>query len=151
MNGYCNATLLGNLTRDPELKYTTPRGAAVCEFSLACNSKWTGEDGQLRERVEFIECVAWNKAAETISSFVRKGSPLFISGALQQQTWEDRQTGKQRSKLVVKVDVFRFIDGKRDNEERAGRSADTAPQMPRQTAAAPPADDAPMQGDDVPF
>jgi single-strand DNA-binding protein len=102
--------LMGNLTRDPQLKYT-PSQMAVCDFGLAINRKWKGNDGQMHEEVCFVDCTAWSRTAENIQKYVTKGRPLFVEGRLHYHTW-DGPDGKKRSKLDVVVDSFQFIDSK---------------------------------------
>lgn len=105
--GFNKVTLLGNLTRDPELK-TTSGGRSVCSFSLAVNRTWRNADGEQQEAVDFIDCVAWGKAGEIINQYMQKGRPLLVAGRLQQDTWE--QDGNKRSKIEVVVEDFNFID-----------------------------------------
>lgn len=101
----------GNLTRDPELKYT-PGGAAVCEFAIAVNEKWTDQrTNEKREEVSFIECVAWARGAEVIAEYMRKGSSIYVSGKLKQDRWDDKSTGQKRSKIRVTVRDFQFLGG----------------------------------------
>lgn len=106
--GFNKVTLVGNLTRDPELR-TTSGGRSVCSFSLAVNRTWRNADGEQQEAVDFIDCVAWGKAGEIISQYMKKGRPLLVAGRLQQDTWE--QDGNKRSKIEVVVEDFNFIDG----------------------------------------
>lgn len=113
--GFNKVILLGNLTRDPELR-TTPNGRSVCSFSLAVNRSWRGADGETQEAVDFFDCTAWAKAGEIIAQYTQKGRPLLVSGRLQSRSWE--QDGKKRSKVEVVVEDFNFIGG--------GGSADNA-------------------------
>jgi single-strand DNA-binding protein len=136
--------LIGNMTRDPQLRYT-PSNAAVCEFGIAVNRKWTDKAGQKQEEVTFIDCTAWAKTGELINEHLRKGSPIFIEGRLKLDQWEDKQGGGKRSKLSVVVENFQFIGGKGDGEQPQGREKFTKPDKPQ---GSPIEDDA---GLDVPF
>lgn len=106
--GFNKVVLMGNLTRDPEVR-TTPSGQSVANFSLAVNRTWKGADGQQQEAVSYIDCVAWGKPGEIIAQYVQKGRPLLVSGRLDQRSWE--QDGQKRSKVEVVVEDFNFIDG----------------------------------------
>ena len=107
--------LIGNLTKDPELKYT-PGSSAVCSFTIAVNKKWTGKDGEKKEDVAFIECEAWQKTAEIIAEYLKKGSPIYIEGELKQDRWE--KEGQKHSKIKVKVSNVQFL-GKGQKETKA--------------------------------
>ncbi len=106
--GFNKVTLLGNLTRDPELR-TTPSGQNVCSFSLAVNRSWRSKDGEQKEAVDYFDCSAWGKAGEIIEQYTQKGRPLLVSGRLQSRSWE--QEGQKRSKVEVVVEDFNFIGG----------------------------------------
>ena len=108
--------LIGNLTRDVELKYTTS-GAAVANFGLAVNRTYTNSDGEKVDDVCFVDVVAWNKLAEICGDYLAKGRPIFLEGRLQMDNWED-QDGKKRSKLKVVAQNIQFLgSGKADNSE----------------------------------
>lgn len=104
--GFNQVTLMGNLTRDPELR-TTSGGRSVCSFSLAVNRTWRDSDGNQKEAVTFVDCTAWGKAGEIISQYMQKGRALLVSGRLESSSWE--QEGKKRTKLEVIVEDFNFI------------------------------------------
>ena len=106
--GFNKVTLMGNLTRDPELR-TTPTGQSVCGFSLAVNRTWRNADGEQQEAVDYIDCNAWGKAGEIISQYMQKGRAILVSGRLQQRSWE--QDGQKRSKVEVVVEDFNFVGG----------------------------------------
>ena len=143
MANYNKVLLMGNLTRDPALRYL-PSQQAVADFGLAVNRKFRTADGQDREEVMFIDCSAWGKTAETINQYFQKGKPIFIEGRLKLDTWEDKQGGGKRSKHVVVVENFQFVGGREGGGAPAGASGQGAPasggdeydQRPRQ--AAPP-------------
>lgn len=109
---YNRTILAGNTTRDPELR-VTPKGTAICQFSLAVNRQWKNEAGEKQEEVSFIDCEAWGKTGETIAKYFTKGKPIMVEGRLKQDTWEDKNTKEKRSKLKVVVDQFMFV-GKPD-------------------------------------
>ena len=102
--------LIGNLTRDPDLKYT-PGNQAVCEIGLAVNRKYRTKDNEEREEVTFIDCEAWGKAAELIKQYMTKGRPIFIEGRLKLDTWEDKNGGGKRTKMRVVVEEFQVLGG----------------------------------------
>ncbi|HUU93586.1 MAG TPA: single-stranded DNA-binding protein [Phycisphaerae bacterium] len=125
MANYNKVILIGNLTRDPQLRYT-PSQMAVCDLGVAVNRQWTSQDGQKREEVCFVDCTAWGRQAETIQKYLSKGRPIFIEGRLNYRQW-DGPDGKKRSKLDVTVERFQFLGGPR------GGSGDAGGAPPRET------------------
>jgi single-strand DNA-binding protein len=113
MANYNRIILVGNLTRDPQLKYL-PSQMAVAEFGLAVNHKFKTRDGQDREEVLFIDCACFGKGGEIINQYCQKGKQLLVEGRLKYDTWEDKQGGGKRSKHSVVVDNFQFLGGARD-------------------------------------
>lgn len=109
--------LIGNLTRDPELRYT-PSGTAVCSFSIATNRSWTTDQGEKREEVEFHRIVSWNKLAELCSQFLVKGRKVYVEGRLQTRNWT-AQDGTQRNTTEVVINDMILLDSKRTGEEGA--------------------------------
>jgi single-strand DNA-binding protein len=107
MADFNRVILIGNLTRDPQLRYT-PSQMPVCDFGVATNRRWTGKDGQKREEVTFVDCTAWGRQAEVIQKYLSKGRPIFIEGRLTYSSWEGPD-GKKRSKLEVTVERFQFL------------------------------------------
>ena len=99
--------LIGNLTRDPDLKYT-PGNQAVCEIGLAVNRKYRTKEGEDREETTLVDCEAWGKQAEVLKQYMTKGKPLFVEGRLKLDTWEDKDGGK-RSKMRVVIENFQFL------------------------------------------
>jgi single-strand DNA-binding protein len=138
--------LAGNLTRDPELRYT-PKGMAIAKIGLAINRKWTSESGELKEEATFVDVDAFGKQAETIGQYMRKGSPILID------QWDDKATGQKRSKLGVVVEGFQFLGSGNREGGGAAPSAPSAPRpsRPAPSAPAPDSDGPPPDGDDVPF
>ncbi len=104
--------LIGNLTRDPELRYI-PSGTAVANFGLATNRIYTTQDGERKEEVCFVEIVVWSKTAENCANYLSKGSPVFIEGRLQFDSWET-EDGQKRSKLKVVANRVQFLSGRRE-------------------------------------
>jgi single-strand DNA-binding protein len=105
--------LIGNLTRDPELR-VTPKGTSVAQFSLAVNRKWRDEAGRDMEEVTYVDLEAWGKAGETIAKYCTKGRPLFVEGRLRLDQWEDKTTKEKRSRMKIVVENFQFLGSGRD-------------------------------------
>lgn len=103
--------LIGNLTRDPEVRYT-PKGSAVADLSIAVNRSYQTENGERMEEVTYVDVVAWARLAELVGQYLHKGRAVFIEGRLQMDTWEDKQTGQKRSKLRVVAENLQFLDRK---------------------------------------
>lgn len=146
MASYNKVVLVGNLTRDPEIRYT-PKGTAVATLGLAVNRKWRTESGEEREEVLFVDVDAFGRTAENIGEYMRKGSPLLIEGRLKLDQWDDKQTGQKRSKVKVVCETCQFLnDGK-------GRSEPTEPpdSGPGQRSYRPPAGSAAARGGDDSF
>jgi single-strand DNA-binding protein len=153
MASFNKVILAGNLTRDPELRYT-PKGTAVAKIGLAVNRTWTGEDGQKKEEVSFIDVEAWGRQGEVIAQYMKKGRPLLIEGRLKLDTWEDKNTKQKVSKLKVVLESFSFIDSNRgEGGDAPGRPAAPPAKSSAAPAAAEPVegDVPPHEGDDVPF
>lgn len=130
--------LIGNLTRDPELRQT-PKGTAVAQFGIAVNRTFRGEDGQSREEATFIDLEAWGKQAEVISKYLTKGRPIFVEGRLKFDQWEDKNGGGKRSKLRVVVENFQFLGGRQGEDAGGGggTGADREPVAPPRRTAQP--------------
>ncbi|MBI3879991.1 MAG: single-stranded DNA-binding protein [Verrucomicrobia bacterium] len=149
--------LAGNLTRDPELRYT-PKGLAIAKFGLAVNRRWKDEAGNVQEEVTFVDVDAFGKQAETIGQYLKKGRPFLVEGRLRLDTWDDKQTGQKKSRLGVVLESFSFLDSGNRTEGAPGAPAAAAPRprpanIPATAAPAPaPEAEAPAgEGDDVPF
>ena len=100
MASFNKVILLGNLTRDPEVRYT-PKGSAVCDLGIAVNRVYTTDAGEKREEVTYVDVVLWSRLAEIAGEYLKKGRPVFIEGRLQMDSWEDKQSGQKRTKLRV--------------------------------------------------
>lgn len=132
--------LIGNLTRDPELRYT-PQGTAVCSLGLATNRQWTTESGEKREEAEFHRIVAWNKLAELCSQLLTKGRKVFVEGRLQTRSWQ-APDGQQKTATEIVIDDMIILDSRRLGEEApAGTTIAAAPAITAEpvVAAAQPA------------
>ncbi len=117
MANFNRVILVGNLTRDPELRYT-PSGAPVCSFDLAVNRSYTTQAGERRDEVCFITIVAWGKQAETCAEYLSKGRTTLVEGRLAQRSWETPD-GQKRSKHEVVADRVQFLGGRKGSEEEA--------------------------------
>jgi single-strand DNA-binding protein len=135
--------LIGNLTRDVELR-VTPKGTAIGQFGLAINRQYKAESGELRDDVTFVDVEVFGKQAETLAKYVTKGRPLFVEGRLKFDTWEDKASGQKRSKLKVVLEGFQFLGG-RDDAHTPANNAGPAPER-----AAKPAQTENLD-EDVPF
>jgi single-strand DNA-binding protein len=158
--------LLGNLTRDPEMRYL-PSQMAVVEFGLAVNHKYRTASGEDREEVLFIDCTVFGKQAEVVHKYCQKGRPLLVEGRLKYETWEDKQGGGKRSKHKVMVDGFQLLGGRQDGGgggggyagqgggDEQGQRAPQRPQggkpQPAPDSQAPIGDDQHFKEDDIPF
>lgn len=141
------ALLMGNLTRDPELR-VTPKGTSICQFSLAINRDWKTESGEKQTEVVYVDIEAWGKQGETIAKYLTKGKPLYVEGRLKLDQWEDKNTKEKRSRMKVVLEQFQFIGGR----DEAG----PVPQAQRPPSIAAPAAPKEKQGEmnideDVPF
>lgn len=143
--------LIGNLTRDPELR-VTPKGTAICTFSLAVNRKFKDDSGGEREEVTYIDIEAWGKSGENISKYCTKGRPLFVEGRLRLDQWEDKNTKEKRSRMKVVLENFQFLGTGRGGDG-GGESGEARSYAPRSSAPRP-SSPAPAQenlDEDVPF
>ncbi len=146
MASYNKVILMGNLTRDPELKYT-PSGMAIAAFGIATNRRSKDQDGNQKDEVTYIDITAFGKQAEVIGQYFQKGKGIHLEGRLRFEQWDDKSTGQKRNKLSVVLDRFEFLaDGKSDGGFSAPQQSAPPPSQP---AGGPPVD-APSD-DDVPF
>lgn len=178
MANFNKVILVGNLTRDPQLRYL-PSQMAVCEFGLAINHKFRTKDGQDREEVLFIDCSCFGRGGEIINQYCQKGKQILVEGRLKYDTWEDKQGGGKRSKHSVVVDNFQLLGGPQGGgqggggggyEAGAGGGDDTdqrppqrapqgrgpqqqqgRPQPQRQQAEPPFSEEQQFKDDDIPF
>src|ERR1700720_5018756 len=108
MASFNKVILLGNLTRDPEVRYT-PKGSAVCDLGIAVNRGYTTDSGEKREEVTFVDVTLWGRTAEVASEYLKKGRPVLIEGRLQLDTWDDKQSGQKPSKLRVIGETMQLL------------------------------------------
>lgn len=125
--------LIGNLTRDPEMRYT-PSGAAVCTFGIATNRYYTASDGEKKEETEFIKIVSWNKLAELCSQLLSKGRKVYVDGRLQTRSWETPD-GQPRQTTEVVIDDMRILDSRRDFDGEGGSTSSYPKDSPPPTKA----------------
>ena len=141
--------LMGNLTRDPELRQI-PSGQSVCSFSLALNRSFKGSDGNWQEATDYVDVVAWGPLGERVAQYVTKGRPVLVSGRLQSRQWE--QDGQKRSKLEVVANDVTFLGSRGDNN--GGGDSEPAPQSNKKTnkdVVIEDIGDEPINLDDIPF
>ena len=144
-NDYNNCSLTGNLTADPELRYT-PTGKAVCGFTLASNRTFSDGNGGTRSGALFIDVTVWGSLAEIITAHKRKGDPVLVNGHIQMDSWDDKDTGQKRTKLKIVAREVLFLPsgGKREESDRS------EPRSQKTTAAGGPVYDA-DGNEDIPF
>lgn len=112
--------LMGNLTRDPELRYL-PSNVAVVSFGLAINRHWRNQQGEPQEETTFVDCEAFSRSAEVINQYLKKGRPIFVEGRLKLDQWQDKD-GNNRSKMKVIVETFQFVDSKGSSDDGSGEA-----------------------------
>lgn len=149
--GFNKVILMGNLTRDVEMR-TTASGQNVANFSLAVSRTWRNQDGQQQEQTSFINCVAWGKPGEIIAQYTSKGSPLLVSGRLDQRSYEDKD-GNKRQAVEVVVEDFNFTGGGRGDSEgaSASRSSQSSSSSKSKDVVIEDIDDKPIDLSEIPF
>ena len=149
MASFNKVILLGNLTRDPEVRYT-PKGTAVTELGMAVNRVYTAENGEKREETTFVDVTLWGRTAEIAGEYLKKGRPVLIEGRLQLDTWDDKQSGQKRSKLKVIGEGLQLLGGRpgggSGGDEESGSRSSSRPAPPPKAAAPSEPDD-----DEIPF
>lgn len=156
--------LMGNLTRNPELRYT-PNGVAVCQFGLAVNRRFLSA-GQERSETCYVDILVWGRQGETVNQYMTKGSPIFLEGRLQMDQWEDKETGNKRSKLQIVAETVQFIGSRQGGADRddaevpayeeprptqAPRASSGSRYAPESMPAMPEEAFRPGADDDIPF
>lgn len=149
--------LIGNLTRDPELRYT-PQGTAVCTFGLATNRNWTTEGGDKKEEAEFHRIVAWNKLGELCSQLLTKGRKVYVEGRLANRSWTD-QSGQQKSLTEIVIDDMIILDSRKEGTESTydvpAEKVEAAPKKAKkekeEAVEEVPAGEDDVNPDDIPF
>jgi len=156
--------LLGNLTRDPEIKYT-PKGTAIANIGLAVNRVYSNDQGEKNEETTFIDVELWGRTAEIAQEYLRKGRPVLIEGRLKLDQWDDKQTGQKRSKLRVVGETMQLLGGREGGSGGGGggggggeysgggesRSAGGPPRRPTPPPQKPQDPDLDQPEDDIPF
>ena len=135
------AMIIGTLTRDPETKHT-PKGTVIASFSLAVNRNYTTESGEKREEATFLDCEAWGKLAEIVGQYCKKGGSIYVEGRLKVESWDDKETGKKRSKTKIVVENMQLLGGKRQ---------ESAPAPQQREGVRPTDPDLDAQPDEIPF
>ena len=153
MANFNKVILAGNLTRDPELRYT-PKGMAIAKIGIAINRSWKNEAGETKEEVTFVDVDAFGRQAEVIAQYLKRGRPILVEGRLRLDQWDDKQTGQKRSRLGVVLEGFQFLDsgnrGDGGSEAPRSRPAGAAQQQPAPAGGPDSGPPAPEE-DDVPF
>jgi single-strand DNA-binding protein len=159
MASFNKVILVGNLTRDPELRYT-PKGTAIAKIGVAVNRVWTNEAGEKKEEVTFVDVDIFGRTAENVGHYMRKGRPILIEGRLRLDQWDDKQTGQKKSRLGVVAETVQFLgspggSGGEGNGPAAPAARPARPAAPAAAAPTPPPEppeaEVPPESDDVPF
>ena len=152
MPNYNKVILMGNLTRDPEVRYTSG-GTAIAKLGMAINRTWTNKEGQKQEETTFVDVDAFGRQAEVIGQYLKKGRPVMIEGRLKLDQWDDKQTGAKRSKLGVVLEGFQFLDSRGEGGGGGGEYSG-GPSAPSSGGGGAPAQGGGgnfTEDDDVPF
>jgi single-strand DNA-binding protein len=148
--------LIGNVTRDPEVKFTS-KGSAVTDIGLAINRNYTLDNGEKREETTYVDVELWGRLAEIAGEYAKKGRPVYIEGRLRMDTWEDKASGQKRSRMKVVGENLQLLGGRTggpapsagaDHESYDSAPRRSAPPQPQRQVAPPPSD---MPDDDIPF
>ncbi|MDQ6621952.1 MAG: single-stranded DNA-binding protein [Verrucomicrobiota bacterium] len=156
MASFNKVILVGNLTRDPEVRYT-PKGSAVCDLALAVNRQYSLEGGEKREEVTYVDVVLWARLAEIAGEYLKKGRPVLIEGRLQLDSWDDKQSGQKRSKLRVVGETMQLLGSRPSGGSGGGDSEEAMSSAPPPRSSGrsstPPPRPAPAEADDdeIPF
>lgn len=151
--------LIGNVTRDIEVKFT-PKGSAVADVGLAINRKYSLDNGEKREETTFVDIELWGRLAEIAGEYAKKGSPLYVEGRLRMDTWDDKTSGQKRSKIKIVGENIQLLGGRSSggasysSEEESSSSAQSRPAArtpERRPAPAAAADPSAAPDDDIPF
>ena len=127
MASYNKVIIMGNLTKDPELRYT-PQGTAVANLRLAVNRRFKAKTGEVKDEVCYVTAVVWDKQAETCNQYLRKGRPVFVEGRLQSRSWEDN-AGQKRSVLEIRAERVQFLGGPPPQQGQAEAAVEAAPRQ----------------------
>ena len=151
MASFNKVILMGNVTRDPEVKYTA-KGTAIAKLGMAVSRKWSTETGEKKEEVTFVDVDFIGKIAETVGKFIKKGDPIHVDGRLKLDQWEDKKTGEKRSKLGILGEGMQFLNRAATPAEGGGTNVNRARQQQFSPTAAAQSNNGPIgPDDDVPF
>jgi single-strand DNA-binding protein len=154
MASFNKVILLGNLTRDPEVRYT-PKGTAVTDLGLAVNRTYTADNGEKREEVTFVDVTFWGRTAEVAGEYLKKGRPVFVEGRLQLDSWDDKTSGQKRTKLKVIGENMQMLGAPRGGGAGGGGGGDeessSAPRSSSKSAPPPKAAPSAPDDDEIPF
>lgn len=149
MADYNKVMLMGNLTRDVELKFT-PNNQPVANLGIAVNRRFRTKEGENREETTFVDCEAWGRTAEVMNQYLSKGKPVFIEGRLKLDQWQDKD-GSNRSKLKVVIENFQFIDSKGGGGSGGGGGSQYAASSAGSSGSGQGGQHQPIEDDDIPF
>ncbi|MFZ1801482.1 MAG: single-stranded DNA-binding protein [Candidatus Saccharimonas aalborgensis] len=147
--GFNKVILMGNLTRDVEIR-TTTSGQTVANFSLAVSRSWKDQNGQTQEQTSFINCVAWGKVGDIIAQYTSKGTPLLVSGRLDQRSYEDKD-GNKRQAVEVNVEDFNFIGGGNRGDDTSAAAPAKSSSSKSKDVVIEDIDDKPIDLSEIPF
>jgi len=152
MANYNKVLLMGNLTRDPEVRYT-PKGTAVANLGLAINRTYLTETGESKDEVTYVEVEVWGRQAETAGQYLSKGRPVFIEGRLRLDQWDDKESGQKRSRLKVVAERVQFLGAPKGTAEISEEAPPPARPPQRSARPAPPPEEPPPPEDEdkIPF
>jgi single-strand DNA-binding protein len=152
MASFNKVILLGNLTRDPEVRYT-PKGTAVTDLGLAVNRTYTADNGEKREEVTFVDVTFWGRTAEVAGEYLKKGRPVFVEGRLQLDSWDDKTSGQKRTKLKVIGENMQMLGAPRGGGSGGGdeEGSSSAPRSSSRPAPPPKAAPSAPDDDEIPF
>jgi single-strand DNA-binding protein len=139
--------LIGNITRDIEVRYT-PSGTPICDVGLAINRSWKDDRGHKQEETTFVDVTLWARVAEIASQYCKKGDPLFVSGRLHSDAWDDKQTGQKRTKLKVVGEMIQLLGARQQPKAAVPQAKPVAPAAKSRPNHDPDLDAEP---DDIPF
>lgn len=140
--------LIGNVTRDPEVRHT-PKGTAVTDLGIAVNRVYSSEQGDKREETTFVDVTLWGRQAELAGEYLTKGRPVYIEGRLQMDSWEDKASGQKRSKLKVVGEAMQFLGGRGESAGSASGGARSG--QDNSSSLHESHESEPMHDDDIPF
>jgi single-strand DNA-binding protein len=145
--------LIGNITRDPEIRQT-PGGQSVCKLGLATNRKFKSQSGEMREETTFVDVTVWGQRGDALAKYLKKGDPVFIEGRLTFEEWQDKTSGQKRTKLSVTAEDWQFVSSRGDGARSGARGGSESGSRgePQAEPAGPADDEASLgAGGDVPF